>query len=304
MLVLRLGVIGGICSLGALLSSQHWVFDLISHFRIQYIGLIAIVLSIALYRQRYKIALLLVLCMSVHIYDVYRSQSLTEIHDRVLTAALSVMSSNLYATNNDYESHVDFIDSIEPDIIFFQEYTTAWAAALSDSLDVYPYRLTVPIDTPFGIAVYSKLPLIDEKVVYLRSNAMPSIEANVSVEGKLIKIFGTHAPPPMSNFLYAERNQHFQKISEIALKQTDAMVVMGDLNVSPWSDHFRDFLELGELSDGRRGFGVLPTWPTWFLPLQIPIDHIVVNSGVSVTAFSSSSDLSSDHRTIWANLEF
>lgn len=304
MLVLRLGVIGSICSLGALLSSQHWVFDLISPFRIQYIGLIAIVLSIALYRQRYKIALILALCMSVHIYDVYRSQSLTEINGRVLTAALSVMSSNLYAANNDYENHVDFLKSTDPDIIVFQEYTTAWDAALSDSLGVYPYRLIVPMDTPFGIAVYSKLPLLDEKVVYLLSNVRPSIEANVSVAGKLIKIFGTHAPPPMSNVLYTERNQHFQKISEIALEQTDAMIVMGDLNVSPWSDHFRYFLESGELSDGRRGFGVLPTWPTWFLPLQIPIDHIVVNSSVSVTAFSSSSDLNSDHRTIWANLEF
>ena len=41
-----------------------------------------------------------------------------------------------------------------------------------------------------------------------------------------------------------------------------------DLNVSPLSDDFRDFAKAGKLRDGRRGHGILPTWPT-LAPMQV-----------------------------------
>ena len=83
---------------------------------------------------------------------------------------------------------------------------------------------------------------------------------------------------------------------------TAPMVVMGDLNISPWSTHFRDFVNSAKLHDGRRGQGVLPTWPTEMPLMQIPLDHILFNAGVRVLSMQASSDVKSDHKIIWADV--
>ena len=85
--------------------------------------------------------------------------------------------------------------------------------------------------------------------------------------------------------------------------QFEPLVVLGDFNTTPWSYHFRELIINGQLLDGRRGLGILPTWPAKFFPLQIPIDHILLNDGARVVNMQTSTGLSSDHRTIWADLQ-
>jgi len=133
---------------------------------------------------------------------------------------------------------------------------------------------------------------------------MPSVKAAVAVGDKRITIFGVHPPPPISNYLYADRNLSLQKVADLSVQFGGYLVVVGDLNVTPWSQHFRDLLDEGELKDGRAGHGILPTWPAGFLPLQIPIDHILVGSNLNVVSLQTSNGLKSDHRTIWGDIEF
>ena len=304
LLILRLGVAGGILSLGALLSSQHLIFDLLSHFRIQYIVMLAVLLCLAFSQRRRFISIVLFFCMALHAYDVFRSQKPVPPTTTAATVNITVMSSNLLASNDDYDSYIGFVKSVSPDIIVFQEYTSAWHDELIIALSDYSHHHTVPINSPFGIAVYSKYPLIDEKVFYLQNLNRPGVEVTVSVGDKKVKVIGIHPPPPISQGMYTERNQLLKMISDRAFVQTEALVVAGDFNISPWSDHFRKFLDAGALKDGRRGQAILPTWPAGFLPLQIPIDHIVVNDRVDVNSLSTSNGLSSDHKAIWADLAF
>ncbi len=303
-LILRLGIVGGVLSLGALFSSQHLIFDLLSHFRIQYIVLLLVLLCLALSQRRCIIPIVLFSCMVFHGYDVFRSQRPEPPTTATATVNLTVMSSNLLASNDDYGSYVGFVKSVSPDVIVFQEYTSAWHEELILALSDYSHHHTVPINSPFGIAVYSKFPLMDEKVFYLLNENRPSVEVTVSIGEKQLRIIGAHPPPPISNDMYAERNQLLKMISDRAFVQSEALVIAGDFNISPWSDHFRGFLRAGGLKDGRRGHGILPTWPAGFPPLGIPIDHIVVNDLVDVVSLNTSDGLRSDHRAIWAALVF
>ena len=43
------------------------------------------------------------------------------------------------------------------------------------------------------------------------------------------------------------------------------------------------------------GQGVQATWPTWFWPGMIPIDHCFVGAGVVVTGRRVGADIGSDH---------
>ncbi len=301
---LRWCVVGAIVSLGALFSSQHLVFDLISHFRVQYIVLLLMAICLALPKKRFVITAIFVVCLSIHGFEVYRSQAAADVLIEDQRAAVKVMSSNLLAHNSDYGTYIKQLNEVAPDVLVFQEYSLGWDNFLSKELVDYPYRVTVPLDHPFGIAVYSKLEIVEDRIVNLMSKGRPSIQVVVEKNGKQLNVFGTHPPPPVSNELYWERNQHLLRIAEITEVIDGPMIVVGDLNVTPWSHHFREFVKAGKLRDGRRGHGILPTWPAQSALLRIPIDYVVVNDSVNVTSMDTSGIIGSDHRAIWAEVEF
>jgi len=78
-----------------------------------------------------------------------------------------VMTSNLLASSQSYDEFIAFIQSKDPDVIVFQEYTGKWHDALSTALVQYRFKVTAPIETPFGIALYSKLPISENSELAL-----------------------------------------------------------------------------------------------------------------------------------------
>ena len=307
--LLTLGLTGSLLSVGSMLSGHHIVFDLLSHFRLQYIVLILPLLLLALAGKRWLISLVLTTCLCVHLFTVYQSQQRVSPAvpfpnaERQLTT-LKVMTSNLLASNTSHDRQINTIQSANPDVIVFQEYTSAWHTVLSNALSSYPHKLTAPLDNPFGIAMYSRYPFTDSTVAPLFTGGKAAIRATVSISGKHIDIFGVHPPPPISAALYRERNKHLQLLAEYGSQSNGPMVIAGDLNTSPWSGAFMQFVQQGNLFDTRAGKGVFATWPDFFKPLQIPIDYIIVSAHFNVLSMHASGDLGSDHKTIWATLQF
>ena len=300
--IVTAGLVCSLVSLGATLSAHHLIFDLLAHFRIQYIVLIFGVLCLSLGRRQFWKGLALVFCLSVHTFYVVRSQlPLGPVVDTD-SPSIRVMSSNLLASNTEYHEHVRYIRDVDPDVIVFQEYTSAWAEALSSALSEYEHKVSVSLESPFGIALFSKLPIIRSNLDASNNTHRPGIDSVVSTASGTLRIIGAHPPPPVSQQLYEERNAQLQALANVTNSEDLPLVVLGDLNITPWSAHFREFVEIGRLRDGRRGFGILPTWPAGFLVLQIPIDHVIVNDGVVVLDMGSSDKLASDHRSIWADV--
>lgn len=301
--VIGLGLLGSLVSLGALLSAHHRFFDLLSHFRIQYIVLIGLVLCVSLFYKKHLVSLILSACLAVHGFDIYRSQKPIDIAGSYSGTTVRVMSSNVLATNTAYDKHIEYIKSLNPDVIVFLEYTHDWDRVLDKALSEYPHRLRVPAHHAFGIAMYSKLSIYEGSAPFLVHEDRKSVDATLEVDDKLLRIFGSHPMPPLSEKLYEVRNEHLQKLGETAHAYKDPMVVLGDLNITPWSDHFRQFVELGKLRDARRGQGLFTTWATNLLPIQIPIDHVLVNDHIRVSDMGTSELLGSDHKAIWADLQ-
>ena len=81
-----------------------------------------------------------------------------------------------------------------------------------------------------------------------------------------------------------------------------ALIVVGDLNTSPWSPHFRDLLTATGLRNAAAGHGWIPTWPTWFWPALIPIDHVLVRGPLGVEDLERGPDVGSDHYPLIAGL--
>jgi endonuclease/exonuclease/phosphatase (EEP) superfamily protein YafD len=90
------------------------------------------------------------------------------------------------------------------------------------------------------------------------------------------------------------------------------VIVIGDLNATPWSYAFSRLLRDADLIDSTRGFGVQPTWrtrygpvggmPAW--PLQIPIDHCLHSAGLATIAREIGPACGSNHFPLLVVLRF
>lgn len=63
----------------------------------------------------------------------------------------------------------------------------------------------------------------------------------------------------------------------------------------PWSVEFRRMKYCLNLRDSRQGFGIYPTWPTFNPLLGIPIDHVLVSSGIQIGFHRPTNSFGSDH---------
>ena len=72
-------------------------------------------------------------------------------------------------------------------------------------------------------------------------------------------------------------------------------LIIGDLNVTPFSPVFGDFLAATGMEDARRAHGLLGTWPTWMPLLQIQIDHCIADPALVISRVARGPSLGSDH---------
>jgi len=73
------------------------------------------------------------------------------------------------------------------------------------------------------------------------------------------------------------------------------LLLLGDLNVTPWNHHFKKLLRHTGLKDSTQGYGVQPTWPTYYPWLWIPIDHCLYSSSIHVVGRKVGEHVGSDH---------
>ncbi|NEP46367.1 MAG: hypothetical protein F6K35_47090 [Okeania sp. SIO2H7] len=94
---------------------------------------------------------------------------------------------------------------------------------------------------------------------------------------------------------------------ETSASSAEPIIVAGDLNVTPWSPHYRDLMMRSGLKDARRGFGLLPSQSS-FMPqvpiFAIPIDHSFVSNDVQVVDIYVGPNVGSDHLPITTDMVF
>ena len=84
---------------------------------------------------------------------------------------------------------------------------------------------------------------------------------------------------------------------------TEPLIVAGDFNVTPWSQHFHTALARSGLNDCAAGHGLAPSWPSQFPPLGIRIDHCWASQHWRSTDVRLGPSLGSDHLPLIADLE-
>jgi len=179
---------------------------------------------------------------------------------------------NVNHNNQAYGEVNRFIRSTNADFIILLEVTKAWMKSLKPLREYYPYTKSAA-NGPGGIALLSRMPFDGATVGVIGGIGLPSIIARFSVDGERLTLIGTHPYSPVSRRRAENRDQQLTEVAKFISHQEDPILLLGDLNITPWSPIFKDFLRSTGLRDSREGFGLQASWPTWFPPAWIPIDH-------------------------------
>jgi len=289
--ILLLGTaLGALAGTLASLGHLAWWLELFAHFRPQYAAWL-VLCGIGLLALRQPAlgtaALLLGLANALPLLHYYREAPPAP---PPRGEALDAVLLNLFLRNGDHERALGYLRAADADLAVLLEVTPAWREALRGLADTLPYQAQAG-----EILVASRLPLSGLRVVALPSGEADAILFRVPVGEAGLTVIGTHANWPLGPRMSRNRNHELGAIAALARSVEGPLLVLGDLNVTAFSPVFRYLLARGRLSDCAAGRGWHPTWPAWFPPLYLQIDHCLAGEGVAVARLGTGPYVGSDH---------
>jgi len=294
-LITAAGVVLCFGSLFGFLGRFWWFFDLFAHFRVQLSLGLLVIASVPAFRRQYKTAVLFAFVGGLNFGTVlplyYGKTPTLPGHLR----SYRVLLMNVNTQSGDPRRAASAIEGLDPDVIVLEEVNHAWMESLSEPLLRYPHRCAVPREDNFGIALYSKHPLQRGEHLQVSEADVPSIIADVVLPDGPVTFIATHPLPPAGSEGSRLRNDQLTAIARLAKTASLPVVLIGDLNVTPWSSHFEGLLAASGLQDSAKGRGVLPTWPTHLPFMLIPLDHCLYSKDIQVVRRALGPKIGSDH---------
>lgn len=284
----------------ASLFGRHPYLELTTHFRLQYALAASVCLILLTAFHSWKLLPLALGCAVLNwafILPYYIDSSSPALAPDAVR--LRLMHANVLWANRNYAALLALVEEERPDILVLQEYTQEWHEHLQVLQTQYPYSKEAPRPGGSGMALFSRRPLEAAEVLTLDDSSHLAVLAGLNVEGASLTVLALHPPTPMRPGDFENRNEQFARAASIMRKTQGAKLLIGDLNTTMWSPYFIDLVRESGLSNARQGFGLMPSWPVPLpTPLQIPIDHCLVGSGIAVEAIRTGGRTGSDHRPL------
>ena len=216
---------------------------------------------------------------------------------------LKVLLLNVMTENKTPERVVDYLQSHTADLVVLEEISAEWVEKLRPWSKMIPAKVECPEQDNFGLCLYSRFPLSGIKLDPTTDDTSPAISARFDFDGQTFELLATHPLPPGHRETWLLRNRQFEAMADWCRKGEGNRLIIGDLNVTPYSPFFRRLLEQGKLQDPRRSRGLVPSWPSMMPPLGIPIDTVLPQSKLRVVEIHHGPYVGSDHYPTWVMLQ-
>ncbi len=281
-------------------SIDFWITDITSHFPVQYALISLVLMSVYIWKKTVPLAMLAGFLFVFNISSVINWGE--SIHAAGQSSkSFKVYSANLNQDNRDLLKINIEVHKIDPEIVLLLEVNLEQDQQLRSIMQHYPYHIYNASFESLGFLFLSKFPIHSHNVTKLSKFGNSILEAMLEINQKPVMFYGIHAQRP-SLINYIERKNQFLWLTQQIKEQSLPVIVAGDFNTTPYSTIFKKLVTVSRLKDTREGFGWQPSWPTYFPPLWIPIDHVLVTPDIQVHQRTTGPYVGSDHYPVIAEL--
>jgi endonuclease/exonuclease/phosphatase (EEP) superfamily protein YafD len=206
-----------------------------------------------------------------------------------------LLVANVYYRNHQKRRLLERVAEESPDVVGLVEVNTAWLHRLRSLRARYPYHFERPDEAFVGLALYSRFPIVDARVLELPGGfATPVIAATIESPAGRFELVLAHPPSPDSADRIQRRNEQVRALAAYAADARGPLVLAGDFNLAMWNAGYRPLTEVAGLHNARQGYGVGPSWPApW--RIGVPIDQVLGTTGVRFRDFRVLGPVGSDH---------
>jgi endonuclease/exonuclease/phosphatase (EEP) superfamily protein YafD len=197
---------------------------------------------------------------------------------------LKIVAWNIWMMNQSPAEVLRLLQDVDADVVAIIELGHEHADVFKQLESAYPHFCWLPENGGRGMAMLSRVPDTQFRTIDLADQGMPAIEARVPETDKHggYRIISVHTRSPDLHQRTLDRNLQLNSLSEWANLSNDPGIIVGDLNITPWSPPFSRLVSRGKLRDSRSYRGHFASWPTDLSYFGIPIDHALVTWGVEV----------------------
>jgi endonuclease/exonuclease/phosphatase (EEP) superfamily protein YafD len=223
---------------------------------------------------------------------------------------LKLLHINVFGkTNQNPQAVISLIRTEKPDVLDLVEYTEQWQRRLESTgiFKAYPYRVA----GRGHIALYSKRPLKNARLTYAGIQKIANqanIIAQITLDHQPVTLLVAHPASPIMPSHLQWLKESFNTWTQERKALGRNLLIVGDLNTSPWSQEFHTLTQNTGLRDSQLGYGIQPSWPmllpffgirtepNWLTQLLlIPIDHVLVSDRIQIVSRRTGPFVGSDH---------
>jgi endonuclease/exonuclease/phosphatase (EEP) superfamily protein YafD len=279
------------------LGRYGWAFDLLSHFRLQYVIACALVVLYAMIRRRTWLVLIALISLLWNAQIIHAFHQTAEVVTASHEKPLRLMVFNVLTENENHFAAIDHALKADADIVLLLEVDETWQPNLEPLRVKYPHRVEELFHGNFGIACYTRLPLKSSEVRRFTKWKLPTLVLNLDHLGRPLTFIGTHPEPPIGGVNAHEWREQLSAVGSLVAGLTGEVIVAGDFNATPWCEGMRLLRQKGDLDFHSTDPVWLPTWGHK-LPTMIPIDHVLLKGGLTVQKRMIGPEMGSDHHSV------
>ncbi|CAL66882.1 endonuclease/exonuclease/phosphatase family protein [Christiangramia forsetii] len=219
--------------------------------------------------------------------------------------SVSILLANVLISNRKSEKFIKVVKEANPDIILAMEVNQWWLDELENLKQDYPHVIKQPNEVAYGMALYSKFPIKNAQIKYLKHKNVPSFQGRVELgSGKEFMLYAVHPVAPMPSDEYpdnvGEEEIELISVGKSVSKNQMPSIVAGDFNDVSWSNTSRLFENNGKLNNVRLGRGLYNTFDANSSIMKWPLDHYYVTKEFKLIDIRLLDKIGSDHFPIYA----
>jgi endonuclease/exonuclease/phosphatase (EEP) superfamily protein YafD len=306
-------LVTALLTLAGFLADRWWVFDILTSFRPQAVGILAaaaIGLALLRYPRMLVVAVVALAINLGQVAPVYLRHQPAVAAD---SATLTIAHINLQSSMGDVSAILDWVAGHPADVVVILETNSVLinsaVRGIGDYRMVYPHvldngpgdsgRPTIQLD-PANSEVVVLAARGDITAAKPDQPGLPqsAVEVHASIGGRPVALLGLHTESPTTAARHTLRDRQLDAVAAWLQTAPDPAIAFGDFNVTYYSPVFRRLLERSATRSSQLGFGVQATWPVGVRAAGIAIDQSVYKGALTAVGRRRGPSLGSEHRVL------